>query len=167
MSHTSDKKIGSFMVAVGMVLEDKTTGKILVQQRASNFQTGEWEIPYGRVDQFEELKAAISRELFEETGLTECQPVRLLRVWHFYRGPKSAQTEVYGLTFHCQTSQVDVQMSDEHSAFEWVKPAEAINRIQVPGIKADVQLFAEWQAKKWQNFQVTFGEENKPLEYKL
>lgn len=167
MTHTSDKKIGSFMVAVGMVLENKTTGKILVQQRASNFQTGEWEIPYGRVDQFEELKAAITREIFEETGLTEVTPVRLLRVWHFFRGAKSAQTEVYGLTFHCQTVQTDVNMSDEHSAYAWVEPTEAVSRISVPGIKADVQLFAEWQAKNWQDFQVTFGETDKPLEYKL
>ncbi len=167
MTHLSDQKIGRFMVAVGMVLEQRETGKILVQQRASNFQTGEWEIPYGRIDQFEEIQQAIARELQEETGLTAVKPMRLLRVWHFFRGPESAETELYGFTFHCQTSETDTVLSDEHSAARWVTPKEAIALIQLPGIRADVELFAEWQAKNWQNYQVTFGEYKKPTLYKL
>ncbi len=140
-------KIGTFMIGVGCLLEHTPSGKILcVRRDGSDFQKGEWEIPYGRIDQHEELFDALHREMFEETGIREFEIKRLLRVWHFYRGTKSAETEIHGFTFHCTTESIDLQLSAEHSAFEWLDPVEAVKKISVPGIKMDVQLFIDHKA---------------------
>ena len=165
MSH--DKKVGHFMVAVGAVIENSQTGLVLLQQRADGFQANEWELPYGRVDQFEELSEALARELFEETGLTDIKPQRLLRVWHFYRGQKSAETEVYGLTFHCLTSQTQITQSDEHQAYKWTTAVKALDLIKVPGIHADMKIYQAGKNSNWQNFQLNFGTDGKPLDFKL
>jgi len=162
-----DKKVGHFMVAVGAIVENSQTGLVLLQQRGAGFQANEWELPYGRVDQFEELTEALARELFEETGLTEIKPQRLLRVWHFYRGEKTAETEVYGLTFHCLTSQTEITQSDEHQAYKWTTPTDALNLIKVPGIHADMEIYHAGKAQNWSNFKINFGTDENPVSYKL
>jgi 8-oxo-dGTP pyrophosphatase MutT (NUDIX family) len=145
----TETKIGRFMVGVGCLLEHTPTGKILcVRRDGSNFQKGEWEITYGRIDQHEELYEALRREAFEETGVTDFEIKRLLRVWHFYRGEKSSETEIFGFTFHCVTDKLDVQLSLEHSEYAWLTPEEALEKISVPGIKMDIELFIKHKNDK-------------------
>ncbi len=143
MTHLSDTHIGHFMVAVGAIIEHQASGNILVVKRDADFQNGMWEIVYGRIDQFEELDEALRREVQEEVGITELEIKRLSRVWHIHRGEKSADNEVYGFTFHCVTTDLKVRISDEHSAYEWVSPAHALEMITSPSIKADVQFFVD------------------------
>lgn len=139
----SDQKIGTFMVAVGSIIEHAQTGEILVLRRTDAFHFGEWEVPYGRIDQGEELLDALSREVFEETGLTEFTVEKVLRLWHIYRGEKNADNEVYGTTFHLKVTNPEIKLSNEHSEYRWVKPIEAVELIKVPGIKADVEHFLQ------------------------
>lgn len=96
---------------------------------------------YGRIDQYEELFDALRREVKEETGIEEIEIKRLLRIWHFYRGEKSAETEIHGFTFHCQVQSQGVTLSDEHSEYKWADPAEALELIQVDGVKEDIKFF--------------------------
>lgn len=148
------QKVGRFMIGVGCIMEHVPTGKILCLKReSSDFQKGEWELMYGRIDQHEELFTALRREVGEETGLREFQIHRLLRLWHLYRGERSAETEIHGFTFHCTTTDQHVELSSEHSAFAWLDPEDAFQRISVPGIKLDVQFFMEHK----QDLQVTFS----------
>lgn len=137
-------KIGKYMIGVGCVMEHTPTGKILCLKRdSSDFQNGDWELMYGRIDQHEELFTALRREVGEETGITEFAIKRLLRVWHFYRGERSADTEIHGFTFHCQTESMDVILSAEHSEYVWLEPTEALKKITVPGIQQDMQFFLD------------------------
>jgi 8-oxo-dGTP diphosphatase len=139
-----ETKIGRYMLGVGCVMEHAPSGKILCLQRdRASFQKGEWELMYGRIDQYEELFEALRREVKEETGLEGFAIKRLLRVWHFYRGEKKAETEIHGFTFHCQIDNQDVNLSSEHSDFRWVDPNEALELIQVDGIKEDVRFFMQ------------------------
>jgi len=138
----TEVKIGRFMVGVGALIEHEATGLILVAKRdRANYNKGTWEITYGRIDQFEELEDGLRREVQEEVGITQLEVKRILRVWHFYRGQKSAETEIFGLTYHCVVPTQTVTLSDEHSEYRWVTPAEALQMIEVAGIKQDLEFF--------------------------
>jgi mutator protein MutT len=134
------------MVAVGGVIELNTTGKILLVQRADNldWHPGEWEISYGRIDQYEDAETGLRRELREEVGLHQLDVIKVLRTWHIYRGSEqTAHNELIGLTFLCNTTQEKITISDEHQSFAWMTPEEALKLIKVDGIKKDIELFQE------------------------
>lgn len=137
----AERKIGRFMVAAGAVIEHSETGQILIVKRTDNFHKDEWEITYGRIDQFEDIDEGLKREIMEETGITEVEIKKLLRVWHIFRGEELAEKEVFGFTFYCQTLQDQVSLSSEHSEYAWVTPVEALKIIKEPGIKKDVEFF--------------------------
>ena len=134
------------MLAAGAVIEHAPTGKILVVKReGTDFQKGIWELNYGRIDQHEELEQGLRREIQEETGLTHITIKKLLRVWHFYRGQKLPENELYGFTFYCQTDDDQVRLSAEHSEFRWVTVEEGINLITEVGIRQDLEVFQQYR----------------------
>lgn len=144
---TSTNPVGRFMVAVGALIQLEGTDKILIIQRAAeqDWRGGEWEIIYGRIDQFEDTTKGLYREVFEEVGLTAFEIHETLRVWHIFRGPETAENEVIGITFHCTTQQKDVKISAEHIGYRWVTPEEALELISTPGIREDLQKFIALQ----------------------
>lgn len=131
------------MVAVGAIIEHKVSGKILLVQRSDSldWHPGEWEIGYGRIAQFESAEEGLRREVFEELGITDLEIVKMQRVWHIYRGSKKAENDTIGITFHCRTSQNEVAISDEHQAYRWIEPEEALDMLKIEGIRADVEKF--------------------------
>lgn len=144
-----EQKIGKFMIGIGCVMEHAATGKILCLHRdRASYQKGDWELMYGRIDQHEELLEALRREVMEETGIEGFQIKRLLRIWHFYRGEKKAETEIHGFTFHCTTETQNIVLSSEHSEYRWVSPEEALDLVTVAGIREDVRFFIENQTNR-------------------
>lgn len=143
-NHSTDTNpVGRFMVAAGAIIKLKGTDKILIIRRAKtqDWQPNEWEILYGRIDQFEDLPAGLRREAKEETGLTNLDIGPILTNWRIYRGSKSAHNEVIGLTFVCETTQENVKLSFEHSEYQWVEPEKAVELIKVEGIRKDVEEY--------------------------
>jgi 8-oxo-dGTP diphosphatase len=148
-SSTSQNPVGRFMVAVGAVIEHTPTGKILVIQRSADqdWHGGEWEIDYGRIDQFEDPIDGLKRELKEETGLTDLTIGSILSVWHILRGTeKLPENDLIGITYACSTNSDQILLSSEHSAYKWVTPEEALGLVTIPGIQRDIKLFAELSA---------------------
>jgi 8-oxo-dGTP pyrophosphatase MutT (NUDIX family) len=141
---TKENPVGRFMVAVGAVIEQEATGKILIVQRSADldWQPNEWEILYGRIDQFEDAETGLRRETKEEIGLTDLTIVGLLSVWHIFRGSaETADNELIGITFHCRTSQEQPTLSSEHQAYKWATPKEALELVKVEGIRRDIAKF--------------------------
>jgi 8-oxo-dGTP pyrophosphatase MutT (NUDIX family) len=132
------------MIGAGCVMEHEPTGTILcVQRDRADYNKGEWELPYGRIAQHEDILEGLKREIFEETGKTDFEVRRLLRIWHFYRGEKKAETEIHGCTFHCVTQSQDLVLSPEHSQLAWLKPELALEKIAIVGVREDVRFFIE------------------------
>lgn len=147
MSSKHQNDIGTFMVAVGAVIENPETGEILLLQRSQdNYKPNTWEIGYGRMDQGEDPEAALKREFYEETGLKDLKIISILSTWHFYRGEEIPENEVVGITFWAQSSTQKIKISHEHQDSRWVDPQEALKLIEVDRIKQDVVDFLE--AKK-------------------
>ncbi|MEO8581028.1 MAG: NUDIX hydrolase [Patescibacteria group bacterium] len=136
------RKIGSFMIGVGAIIELKGTNKILLGKRDTReIKHGTWEMIYGRINHHEELITGLKREVMEETGIQDLIIKKLNRIWHIYRGNKHEDTELYGFTFVCETSEKKPRVSEEHSEFMWVEPEAAIDMMTVPGIKKDLELY--------------------------
>jgi len=145
----AEANVGKFMVAVGaIIVHTKTQKLLLVQRDSTNHLKDEWEITYGRIDQFEELSDGLKREVFEETGLENVKMEKLLRIWHIYRGEMTAEKEIYGFTFVCSTESDEVKLSREHSQYKWVDAKEALQYIKVPGIRQDVELYQKYLENK-------------------
>ena len=142
---SDNEKIGRFMFGAGAVIEHPTENKILIAKRANtDHANGAWELIYGRVDNHEELETGLKREIFEETGLKDIKIKKVLRLWHFYRGEKIADNEIYGVTFICQAKDDRVVLNQEHAEYRWVTPAKATDIIAVKGINNDVVLYLKY-----------------------
>jgi 8-oxo-dGTP pyrophosphatase MutT (NUDIX family) len=147
-NHTND--VGRFMVGVGAVIATKDTGEILLVRRAQtqDFRAGEWEVCYGRMSQHEDAPSALKREHKEEVGFSDFEIGKVLRVWHMYRGEKSAESELIGITFSCIVkTKPPVILSHEHTEYQWVSPQQALSIVTNEGIQLDLQAFIN-QTKK-------------------
>jgi len=134
------------MVAVGGVIELKNSGKILIIQRASNldWNPDEWEIMYGRIDQFENPEDGLLREVKEEVGLNDLKIIDILEVWHIFRGTeKIPENEVIGITYWCRTNKSKIELSDEHKDYKWITPQEALEKIKVEGVRLNILKYIE------------------------
>jgi 8-oxo-dGTP diphosphatase len=141
---------GKFMVAVGAIIENRATGKILLLQRAntSDFYPGIWEVPTGRMKQFEELEDALHRELAEETGIRSFEIVKPVNVSHFFRGERSAEKEIVLIIYWVRTDAEEIKISDEHDAYCWVTPEEAGSIVGNPAILQEIGTFREEKEKE-------------------
>ena len=130
------------MVAVGAMIEHVPTGRILLMQRAAtaDYAPGLWEDLTGRMKQFEEPEDALRREVREETGL-EIEIVKPIKIFHLYRGERTAQNELVGIVYWCTAQSDHVTLSHEHDAYRWLLPREALAMADDPGIRDDIQAF--------------------------
>ncbi len=133
---------GRFTVSLGAIIESSKTGRILLLKRhqAKDFSAGIWEYPTGRLHQFEEPLDGLRREIMEETGLA-VEIVKPLSTFHIYRGERLAENEVVGIMYWCRAETEEVQVSPEHSEYQWVTAAEALAIIEKPSMQADIWAF--------------------------
>lgn len=92
-------------------------GKFLVLQRpTTDFRGGTWELPSGKVEQGEDLLAALHREVAEESGLKIEQISEYLGAFEYLSGSgKRTRQHTWLVT---TTSHEDVALT-EHDAHAW------------------------------------------------
>lgn len=98
--------------------------ELLVVKRADNddFLPRLWELPGGSTNFGENPQEALKREVFEETGIS-ITISKSLSVENYFMeddSEKIHRVEIFFLCSLIDTSQ-EVQLSFEHSAFQWVK----------------------------------------------
>ncbi len=89
-----------------------------------------------------DLEQALRRELREETGMTDPRRIEPLD-WHVPFPASNGET----WRLHAYAVEVDrpaaVTLSDEHEAFAWVSPDEAVRRLHYPDNRAAVARLLE------------------------
>jgi len=92
--------------------------KLLVLKRESEDvqSPGIWEIPGGRIKPKEHPVKGLKREVKEETGI-DIDVLHSLNVRHFTRSDNQTITM---LVFLCTTSENKINLSKEHSAYDWI-----------------------------------------------
>lgn len=110
----------AFVAAVAAVIVRE--GRVLAMRRAPTKDAGAglWETVSGRVEVDEAPRAAIAREIVEETGLEVAIDPRPLDAYTARRGAAPMLVVVYRAAWQGG----EVRLSDEHDAHAWLTPAE-------------------------------------------
>ena len=76
---------------------------------------GTFDLPGGRVEDGESIKAALHREISEETGL-KVDIKEIIGKWSFSKRPNFS---INGITFACNYLKGKVKLCDEHKNYFW------------------------------------------------
>lgn len=116
------------------ILQNKE-GEILLLRRSNTDvrRPLQWDFPGGLLDKGENLEACIKREIMEETGLnaTDLYPIYSkteIRTWQSHEGEHT--DNVVFIFYTGKTGKKDPNLSFEHDQFMWVKPTEALDKIE-------------------------------------
>lgn len=105
--------------AAGKAVIINREGKILVIKRAGDETHLEnlWDVPGGRFDYEEVPEKGLKREVQEESGL-EIEVIQPVKSWTFLRDNGE---QVFGTTFLCEPEDMEVELGDEHTDFQWTE----------------------------------------------
>ena len=92
---------------------------------------GSFDLPGGRVEEGESIKAALHREIHEETGL-KVDIKETVGKWSF---PPKPNFVVNGITFACIYLKGTVELCDEHTNYFWA----GIDKIQRLTFSREIQ----------------------------
>lgn len=107
-------------------------GEFLFLKRSalSKHFAGTWELPGGKVDAGEAFDTALIREVSEETGLTISLD-RVVGATHY----ELPQIKLAVLFLEGRINSGEVQLSDEHDDYRWVRSNEILGLDLSPQLK--------------------------------
>lgn len=109
---------------------------LLKRQESDTEYGGHWDIPGGRLLLGEGATRGLAREVREETALTFTR-TKPLTVWE-YHTPDAGLMQ--GLSFLIKDAVGDVQLSQEHTQFKWLK-GDALDSL---ALAANLRKEIEW-----------------------
>ncbi|KKT52667.1 MAG: Purine phosphoribosyltransferase [Parcubacteria group bacterium GW2011_GWC2_44_22] len=157
-------------MAVGALIECTLDGSILLLKRSAqaDFAPGIWGDITGRLRQFEEPEDGVRREVKEECGL-DVEIIKPLKIFHIFRGSQTAENELVGIIYWCQTKDQKVKLSNEHDDFKWVRPDQALALVKDDGVRGDIMALIEERggqtSKGWENFTNELNQLVKKIDY--
>ncbi len=104
-----------------------------------------WDFPKGKVEHGETGEEAAKREVAEETGISdvEVMPDFSYKVLYtIYKKGKPIPKEV--ILYLAQAPTVNVELSSEHSQFEWLHYDDAMHRITIPEMREALHAANEY-----------------------
>ncbi len=115
-----EEQFGCFWLSVKAVVVNQEQQKVLVLKRSKKekFHTGAYDLPGGHVDKGESVVECLKREIKDETGL-EVEVGDILAVREY---PKEHEMfdKIKALRFIAYYKDGEVELSKEHSGFEWM-----------------------------------------------
>ena len=102
---------------VRLVIPDEKGRVLVLRRRASEYATGDWCLPGGKVDYGDTVEHTVAKELAEETSL-RCTSSRFL----FYQDSlplEPGKMHCINLYFECEVSG-SIVLNEESSEFAWI-----------------------------------------------
>jgi 8-oxo-dGTP diphosphatase len=114
---------------MGAIVESDEGVLVLKRCPEKDFAPDTWEVVTGRLEMGESPEEGIIREIREETGI-QAELIMPIYTSFFYRG--SEEYPMVFIDFWCTYLKGDVRLSWEHSEYEWISLADAL---QNPDLK--------------------------------
>lgn len=100
--------------------------EILILKRAKGeVYEQNWDVPGGKVEEGDTLLRGLTREIEEECGLELKRVILLLSSSRFNGNAKDSPIVIRNI--YLALADGEVEISDEHSEFKWIKPQELSN----------------------------------------
>src|SRR6266700_2717665 len=103
-------------------------GKILILREAKTYEQGtnigRYHGPGGRINPRESYEEGLRREVEEETGITDIEPLYPLFIGDWRPVIKGIEHHIVGIFTLCRTKTSEVRLSLEHDDYQWIDPAE-------------------------------------------
>lgn len=122
-----------YQVGVKALVTD-SEGKILLLKAAKGFHDAHWDLPGGRIEDTQTPDEALRREIEEEIGIAEVSNIK------FHSGCISNfemhfdELGTIGLVLMAYELKIpdseSIQLSDEHTDYEWVDRSELPERLK-------------------------------------
>lgn len=103
------------VVVKGLIVKDRKV--LLLQRNPPAYEWGKWDFPGGKIEDGEDLKEALVREIREETGLI-CEVRKPLEVKSSYLPER--QKHYIIIIYECSYVNGNVTLNEEHSNWQWV-----------------------------------------------
>jgi len=125
-----------------MSFHEKSCGAVVfkrdgeVEYLLLHYEAGHWDYVKGQVEQDESEKDTVTRELKEETGITDAGFIEGFReeISYFYRrGGRTVHKEV--IFFLIETKDSNVKLSYEHVGYEWLNYEKAMAKLTFANAK--------------------------------
>ena len=105
-------------IAHGVLVRDRRV--LLVQRAGGRYWGGFWDVPGGLVEVGESVPHAVEREFLEETGIAVKAVHELARQANVDAEGDSARYLTVTYLVRAQEEELQVVLSSEHIAYEWV-----------------------------------------------
>lgn len=139
-----------------IVLREKSCGAVIFinnQEKTRylmlNYTAGHWDFVKGNVEPNETEKQTVTREMQEETGITQAEFIDGFResISYFYR--RQGLTINKEVVFYLIESQTDeVTISFEHIGFIWLDYPHAMEKLTFKNAKETLQKAHDFLSKK-------------------
>lgn len=107
--------------AVKAVIRNSAGEILFLQRNPAKGAVANWDFPGGIVEDGEDDKTALAREIREELGLDSIVNEQLGK-WTFYRPFDGKTVEV--TNYSVDLGNGDIELSDEHIGFKWYNSAQ-------------------------------------------
>jgi 8-oxo-dGTP diphosphatase len=103
-------------------------GQILILREATTYDEGtnigRYHCPGGRIKPNESYEEGLRREVEEETGITDFEPIRPFHVGDWRPIIKGVPHHIVGIYTLCRTKASKVRLSLEHDDYQWINLAD-------------------------------------------
>ena len=127
--------------ASGLVLDDE--GRILLARRAREPDASKWDLPGGFLEEGEDPRAALRRELNEETGL-EVEPVAFFDVVVDRYGDGDDAQHTLNLYWTCRIVSGEPEAADDVAELRWFAPDRLPKREEL-AFRNNAEVLSRWR----------------------
>ena len=141
-----DSVHGTFNLGIGGILENISTGKILLLKRNPKIYGDEnWDEVGGKMHLNETLEDCLIREILEETGIKDFQTKKIIDAFR-YIGEDINYNKMVVITYWCQTDIEEIELSHEHIEYKWIRPELALISDLNPDLKRIIRRYISERA---------------------